>query len=58
MLGWKGFFYIGADADNQTIRGSLENLPAILKSIAALVAYIVILVSASVYIFRKRDILS
>ena len=58
MLGWKGFFYIGADPDNQTIRGSLENLPAILKSIAALVAYIVILVSASVYIFRKRDILS
>lgn len=58
MLGWKGFFYIGADADNQTIKGSLENLPAILKSIAALLVYIVLLVSASIYIFRKKDILS
>ena len=58
MLGWKGFFYIGADSDNQTIKGSLENFPAILKSIAALLGYIVLLVSASVYIFRKKDILS
>ncbi len=58
MLGWKGFFYIGADADNQTIRGSIENFPAILKSIGALLAYIIVLVSASVYIFRKKDILS
>ena len=58
MLGWKGFFYIGTDADNQPIEGSVENFPAILKSIAALVGYIVVLVSASVYIFRKKDILS
>ncbi len=58
MLGWKGFFYIGADADNQTIKGSVENLPAILKSIAALLGYMVLLVSASVFVFRKKDILS
>lgn len=58
MLGWKGFFYIGADADNQTIKGSVENFSAILKSIAALLGYIVVLVSASVYVFRKKDILS
>ena len=58
MLGWKGFFYIGSDADGQTIKGSIEYLPGILKSIAALLAYIVVLVSASVYIFRKKDILS
>ena len=58
MLGWKGFFYIGSNADNQPIEGSVENFPAILKSIAALLGYIVILVSASVHIFRKKDILS
>ena len=58
MLGWKGFFYIGADPDNQTIKGSLENFPAILKSIAALLGYIVLLVSVSITIFRKKDILS
>jgi ABC-2 type transport system permease protein len=58
MLGWKGFFYIGVDADGQTIRGSLQNFPAILRSIGVLVGYIVLFVTASVYIFRKKDILS
>jgi ABC-2 type transport system permease protein len=58
MLGWKGFFYIGADSDNQTIKGSIEYLPAILKSIWALLIYNVLLVGASIYIFRKKDILS
>jgi len=58
MLGWKGFFYINYNEDNQTIKGSIENLPAILKSIAALFAYIVLFVSASVIIFKRKDILS
>ncbi|MBL0054905.1 MAG: ABC transporter permease [Chitinophagaceae bacterium] len=58
MLGWKGFFYIGVDADGQTIKGSLQNGPAILKSIGVLLAYIVFFVSASVFVFRKKDILS
>ena len=57
MLGWKGFFYIDSK-DGETIRGSIQYLPGILKSIAALLIYIVGLVSASVYIFRKKDILS
>lgn len=58
MLGWKGFFYIATDSDNQTIKGSIENLPAILKSIAALLGYIIVFVSTSVFVFRKKDILS
>jgi ABC-2 type transport system permease protein len=58
MLGWKGFFYIGSTADGETIKGSIQYLPGILKSIAALLVYIVGLVSASVFIFRKKDILS
>lgn len=58
MLGWKGFFYIGSTADGETIKGSIQYLPAILKSVAALLLYIVALVSASVFIFRKKDILS
>ncbi|MBL7702379.1 MAG: ABC transporter permease [Ferruginibacter sp.] len=58
MLGWKGFFYIGSTDDNETIRGSIQYLPGILKSIAALLVYIVALVGASVFIFRKKDILS
>ena len=58
MLGWKGFFYIGADADNQTIKGSIQYLPGILKSLWALLAYNVLLVSAAIFVFRKKDILS
>jgi len=58
MLGWKGFFYIGVDADGQTIRGSIQNFPAILKSIGVLITYTIGFVTASVLLFRKKDILS
>jgi ABC-2 type transport system permease protein len=58
MLGWKGFFYIGSSDEGETIRGSIQYLPGIFKSIAALLAYIVALVTASVLVFRKKDILS
>ncbi len=58
MLGWKGFFYIGSTADGETIKGSIEYLPGILKSLAALIVYIIALVGSSVFIFRKKDILS
>jgi ABC-2 type transport system permease protein len=58
MLGWKGFFYIGSTEDGETIKGSIQYMPGILKSIAALLVYIVALVGTSVFIFRKKDILS
>lgn len=58
MLGWKGFFYIDSTADGETVKGSIQYLPGILKSLAALLVYIVGLVAASVFIFRKKDILS
>lgn len=58
MLGWKGFFYIGVDGDGQTIRGSVENMPAILKSIGVILTYTIVFVTASVIVFRKKDILS
>ncbi len=57
MLGWKGFFYVQA-TDGETIRGSLENFPAIIKSAFILIGYTVFfLVIAAVY-FRKKNILS
>jgi ABC-2 type transport system permease protein len=58
MLGWKGFFYIDYNAEGETIKGSIEYMPAITKSLYALCAYIVALVGASIYIFKKKDILS
>jgi ABC-2 type transport system permease protein len=58
MLAWKGFFYARASPEGQTIRGSIENLPAILRSLGILLAYIVLFVSTAIFIFRKKDILS
>lgn len=58
MLGWKGFFYIGVDADGQTIKGSIENLPAIVRSIGVLAIYTIGFVTASVIVFNRKDILS
>ena len=58
LVGWKGFFYIGTTADGQPIKGSLENWPAIQKSLLILIGHIVVIVTASVLVFRKKDILS
>ncbi|AEW03138.1 hypothetical protein A4D02_03825 [Niastella koreensis] len=58
MLGWKGFFDIRAAADGSAEIGSIQNLPAILKSAAILVVHIIGFVGAAILIFRKKDILS
>ncbi len=58
MLAWKGFFYSQSDGKGAAIPGSIENLPAILRSLAILLAYIVGLVTAAIWTFRKKDILS
>ena len=58
LVGWKGFFYIGTTADGEPIKGSIENWPAIRNSLYILLAHIFILVSASVIIFKRKDILS
>lgn len=58
LVGWKGFFYIGTDDNGNTIKGSLENWPAIRKSLLILLAHIAVIVTASVVIFKRKDILS
>jgi ABC-2 type transport system permease protein len=58
MLAWKGFFYLKADSENQSISGSIENLPAILRSMGILLAYITGFVGTAIFVFRKKDILS
>jgi ABC-2 type transport system permease protein len=58
MLAWKGFFYSKANADGQVIPGSIENLPAILRSLGILIAYIILFVTTAILVFRKKDILS
>lgn len=58
MLGWKGFFYIASDANGQTIKGSVSNLPAVLKSLGILVGYTFLFTGSAIYIFNRKDILS
>jgi ABC-2 type transport system permease protein len=58
MLAWKGFFYLKADGENQSIPGSIENLPAIMRSLGVLLTYIVVFVGSAILVFRKKDILS
>ena len=58
MLGWKGFFDVKVNAENEQIVGSVENLPAVLRSAGVLAAHIVIFLGASIFIFKRKDILS
>lgn len=58
MVAWKEFFDIKVNDNNETIRGTIEHPERILRSIVVLVVHIVLLVSTSIYIFKKKDILS
>lgn len=58
LVGWKGFFYIATTAEGIPIKGSIENMYAIVKSTIILLSHIVGLFLISVYLFNKKDILS
>jgi ABC-2 type transport system permease protein len=58
MLGWKGFFDVQVNEANEQIIGSVENLPAVLRSAGVLLLHIVGFLAATVFIFRRKDILS
>lgn len=58
MLGWKGFFDVQLDAQNQQITGSIENLPAVLRSASILAFHILLFWGMSVWVFKKKDVLS
>jgi ABC-2 type transport system permease protein len=58
MLGWKGFFDVQVNSNNEQIVGSVENLPAVLQSAIILAVHIIVFLSASIFIFKRKDILS
>lgn len=58
MVAWKGFFYVKSTEEGVTINGSVANLPAILKSLSVLVIYIAGFLTAAIWVFKKKDILS
>jgi ABC-2 type transport system permease protein len=57
MLGWKGFFYVKG-IEGETVKGSIENLPAILKSAAILLGYTVVFLGIAFWYFNRKNILS
>ena len=57
MLGWKGFFYVKGQ-EGETVRGSIENLSAVIRSCLILLGYAIGFLLISIWYFRKKDILS
>ena len=57
MLGWKGFFYVKGQ-DGVSVNGSIENIPAIIKSAVILLVYTGIFLFTAIWYFRKKSILS
>lgn len=58
MVAWKEFFDVKVNVDNETIAGSIQYPQNIVRSSLVLFGHIVFFVSASIYFFRKKDILS
>jgi len=58
MIGWKGFFDVKVNEDNQAIIGSVQNMPKVLQAAGVLLLHIVGLLAASIIVFKKKDILS
>lgn len=58
MIVWKEFLDEKVNADNEAIAGTVQNLPVIIHSLFILFGYIIVLISATIFIMRKKDILS
>jgi len=58
MIAWKGFFEMKLNAEGEAIPGTIRNLPAVLRSAGVLLLHIVLLVGGSIFIFKRKDVLS
>lgn len=58
MIGWKGFFDVKVNENNEAITGSVQNLAKVLKAAAILGIHIIALLVASIITFNKKDVLS
>jgi ABC-2 type transport system permease protein len=58
IIGWKGFFDVKVNSDNEAIVGTVQNLGKVLQAAGVLGLHIVALLIASVAVFKKKDILS
>lgn len=58
MVSWKEFFDIRVDENNATIKGTIEHPERIVRSVAILAVHILLFVGASLFVFKKKDVLS
>jgi ABC-2 type transport system permease protein len=58
MIGWKEFFDIKVNDANEAIIGSIQNPQKIINSAIVLFVHIVGCVTASIIIFKRKDVLS
>lgn len=58
MINWKEFFDEKVNANNEAIIGSIQNPQKIIDSLVILGAHIVGLVAASIWVMKKKDVLS
>jgi ABC-2 type transport system permease protein len=58
MVAWKEFFDIKLDDANASIKGSIQHPERILRSAIVLSVHIIGLLGASMYVFKKKDVLS
>ncbi len=58
MITWKEFFDVQTDANNNALPGTIENISLIWKSSIVLLVHIIGLIIATLYVVKKKDILS
>ncbi|MGN6213310.1 ABC transporter permease [Parafilimonas sp.] len=58
MVIWKEFFDEKVTSNNEAIAGSINDLTTIINALIVLAVYIVALLSATVFIMKRKDILS
>jgi len=58
MVIWKEFFDEKVNASNEAIAGTIQDMPAIIHSLLVLSVYIIVLISATIFVMRKKDILT
>lgn len=58
MTTWKAFFDEKVNANNEAIAGTIEDHAQIIHSTIVLCAYVIVLLSATIWVMKKKDILS
>lgn len=58
MNNWKEFFDIQINANNEALKGSILNVSKIKHSIVVLIIHIFLFLGASIFVMKRKDILS